>query len=375
MTNVVISTIGTSLLTQQIDRSHPDEKTWYSRLRDTANLRLENTPEDVLDIITQLTARGKAKLQNLNVSGIRQASAELNGIYGLYANNLDNGRQDMHWLIATDTAQGLETAEIVKEFLMAKGISSEVYAPPGLSTASTEAFSDGIDDLLTKLEEITNVNGKVIFNLVGGFKSIQGYLNTIGMFYADEIIYIFEGEKSELIKIPRLPIKVDLETIEPYKVQFALMANGGEINRGQVPNISETLIYGVDDEVTLTNWGKLTWNKIKGEILSGELLQFPYIKYRDSFIKDYGSISNPSEKVKVQEVLAKVSYLMQKTNGDRSVLRREGGIQYETYKNTAIDHFRVNLAMRISCTPEPDKSLSMRFYGTHDHVEGGEKIK
>jgi hypothetical protein len=31
-------------------------------------------------------------------------------------------------------------------------------------------------------------------------------MNTLGMFYADEVIYIFEAKTADLIRIPRLPI-------------------------------------------------------------------------------------------------------------------------------------------------------------------------
>jgi hypothetical protein len=38
----------------------------------------------------------------------------------------------------------------------------------------------------------------IVFNLTGGFKSIQGWMQTLGMFYADEIVYIFETGKELL---------------------------------------------------------------------------------------------------------------------------------------------------------------------------------
>jgi putative CRISPR-associated protein (TIGR02619 family) len=207
MRRVVISTVGTSLLTNQINRSNLEEKDWYSQLRDTANSTLEKTPKNVLKIIETLKVRAIKKLEQSSTAQIRSASAELNGIYGLYQEQLELSRQDMHWLVATDTAQGKETAEIVESFLQTRGITVQIYTPKGLSTTTTRCFSDGIDELLTQLDPMTSGYERVCFNLVGGFKSLQAYLNTIGMFYADEIIYIFEGFNSEVITIPRLPIK------------------------------------------------------------------------------------------------------------------------------------------------------------------------
>ncbi|MBR8832952.1 MAG: putative CRISPR-associated protein [Stigonema ocellatum SAG 48.90 = DSM 106950] len=374
MRRVIISTIGTSLLTNQINRSSPDEKDWYNQLRDTANLTFKETPKEVQVIIETLKNRATQKLAQISVAQIRSASAELNGVYGLYREELEQGRQDMHWLIATDTAQGRESAKIVEEFLRLKGLNAESYTPKGLSTATTRSFADGIDDLLIQLDKWTEGSENVCFNLVGGFKSLQAYLNTIGMFYANEIIYIFEGAKSEVITIPRLPIKIDESAIEPYKLQLALMAAGSEVNRYEIVGIQEALIFAAEDEVTLSNWGRLIWDKSKNKILSGDLLPFARIKYQDSFMKDYKGTKVEAERVKLQETLAKIAYLLDKSSGDRSALRGDGGVQLETYKNTNIDHFRVTLSLRVSCQILEGNNLLLRYYGTHEHVERSERV-
>jgi putative CRISPR-associated protein (TIGR02619 family) len=374
MTKVVISSIGTSLLTQQINRDNMDEKDWYKLLRDTANLTRQNTPKNVINIVNILEERAIDKLTSSNIKNIRRASAELNGIYGLYQEDLTQAKTDFHWLICTDTLQGETTGKIVKIFLQKQSINVECYKPQYLSTADTESFTQGIDDLLTKLEEMTQGYDHVCFNLVGGFKSLQGYLNTIGMFYADEIIYIFEGENSDLITIPRLPIKVDSSIIEPYKVQFVIMSLGYQLPLNQLTNIPESLLTIVEGEATLSNWGKLTWNKCKKEFLNANLLTFPYLHYEKSFLTDYQNQKNPQERIKLQETLAKVSYLLSKNQGDRSLLRDDPGLLYETYRNTNIDHFRVNLALRISCQLLPNNDLSLHYYGTHNHVERSEGI-
>jgi hypothetical protein len=169
--------------------------------------------------------------------------------------------------------------------------------------------------------------------------------------------------------------KIDESVIEPYKVQFALMAAGAEVSRSQLPGIQEALIFRVDEEVTLSNWGKLIWNQSKSKILSGELLMFPRIQYQQSFIRDYEGIRNEGERVKLQETLAKVAYLLEKSRGDRSALTGDGGVQLETYKNTAIEHFRVTLSLRVSYQAVDGGNLSLRYYGTHDHVERSEGLR
>ncbi len=379
MRRVIISTIGTSLLTNQINRADTDETTWYSQLRDTANLSkklLEQNYPEVLTIIQTLESRALDSLSHSEVGKIRTSSAELNGIYGLCQEQLSVGIQDIHWLIGTDTAQGQAAAAIVEKFLLIQSLKNiNTYIVPGLTMASTSSFSDGIDNLITWMQTYIPAykesTYKIYFNLVGGFKGLQGYLNTIGMFYADEIIYIFEGKQSELITIPRLPVTVDLKVIEPFKVQMALMDAKAELSVNDVKGITETLIYICENEVTLSNWGKLIWGECKQDFLAQELLQFPRLKYQDSFKEDYKAISQKHERVKLQETLAKVSSLLIKSNGMTNSLQ-DGGLQYTRYKNSAkIDHFRVNQSQRISCEPLGGE-LVLRYYGSHAHVEGKE---
>jgi putative CRISPR-associated protein (TIGR02619 family) len=377
MRRVVISTIGTSLLTNQIKRAEESEKDWYNHLRDAANLTLENTSKEVKSIIDTLKNRAIAKLEKISIPQIRLSSAELNGIYGLYKEKIQDGKQDIHWLISTDTAQGKATAEIVKEFLRKQGLfNTEIYTPPGLSTATTQEFSEGIDNLIVWLrQEISPLKDsyKICFNLVGSFKSLQGYMNTIGMFYSDEIIYIFEGKESHLITIPRLPIKVDESQIEKYAVQFALMAEGAGLSLSEVAGIPESLIGDCDDKKVLSTWGNLIWDECKNNLLSKDLLDFPRLEYADTFRADYNRIRDPKQKATLQQDLSKVSALLIASNGDTSVLFQP--VNYTRYQNSHnIDHFRVNLSLRISCKVIEGGILSLRYYGTHDHVQRSERL-
>lgn len=85
MRRAIFSTIGTSLLTNQINRA--EKKNWYSQLRDTANLSKESIQQhhpEVLAIIQVLTDRALSSLSHNQISKLRASSAELNGIYGLY---------------------------------------------------------------------------------------------------------------------------------------------------------------------------------------------------------------------------------------------------------------------------------------------------
>ena len=103
---LVISTVGTSLLTNQINSNSKSQSDWYSCLQDNANLTEEEIEKgsDIDKIIQSLKQRAEEKLKEANTIEIREASAELNGIYGLYKDQLDLGAQDLHFLVTTDTA-------------------------------------------------------------------------------------------------------------------------------------------------------------------------------------------------------------------------------------------------------------------------------
>ncbi|MBD2356164.1 CRISPR-associated protein [Tolypothrix sp. FACHB-123] len=370
MGRLVISTVGTSLLTNQIDRAYEDN--YYDRLRDTANcssVEIEKYHEDVTDIIKILKERAEEKLGS-NIDEIRDASAELNGIYGLYENKIHQSEQDIHWLIASDTAQDQVSAELLQSFLSQKGLNISIYTPKDFTLGSNEAFTQGIDELLNWFEDIIpgykDSGYEIQFNLVGGFKAIQGFVNTIGMFYADKIIYIFEGRNSEIITIPRLPIKIDTEVIKP--VAFALMSQGAWIDLKQLTGVPETLLYIVGDKAILSNWGRLIWNRSKNNFLNGDLLVLPHIKYEPAFTRDYESRKDRSERIKLQETLAKVSHLLIKSNGDTAPLKGDGGVLYEVYQNKgSIAHFRVTQGIRVSCTAASGV-LNLRRYGKEPEV-------
>ncbi|MEH2235825.1 putative CRISPR-associated protein [Nostoc sp.] len=376
MPRLVISTVGTSILTNQI-RQRIDPKNWIESLEITANCTHEQINSDyseVTSIVTELKNRAEKKLNDSNTLEIREASAELNGIYGLYNEQLNQGSNDMHWLITTDTAQGLIAAAIVRDFLQSKGLIVDIFSPKELSTESTEKFTNGIDELLKWMDEIIpgyrESDYRICFNLVGGFKALQGYVNTIAMFYqAHEMIYIFENS-SEVIKIPRLPIRIDESVVKP--VLFSLMASqvGIWIKLSELQDVPETLLFIDGEEATLSHWGRLIWNNCKRNLLPGELLLFPYLVYEKSFHNDYTKNNvNEQRKIDLQETLAEVSASIIKFNGDTTRFdRRLNFTRYEGGKSNHIDHFYVkNTGWRVSCIAK-DNKLHLRHYGEHDYV-------
>jgi putative CRISPR-associated protein (TIGR02619 family) len=378
MPKLVISTVGTSLLTNQIDTEF--EQSWLARLQDTVNCSQEEIyqyHEDVFSIIGDLNVRCKTKLDSGDIDEIRDTGAELNGLYGLYHNKLEIGIADAHLLISTDTAQAIISAEILESFLKNQGINNiSTYISPGLSTTSTIAFSQGMAKLIPEIQTTVLSYRKdkyqIYFNLVGGFKALQGYFNTIGMFYADEIIYVFEGSR-EVIQIPKLPVIVDKSRVKPYEVQLAMMS-AGEINLSweEAKKIPPEWVLLVDREMTLSPWGQLVWNQCKEDFLTqAKPLKFPNIEYEQSFIDDYRNDHNQraEEKIKLHETLARASCLLMNHTDGITALKQDGRIHLRRYegKHKELDHFDLPKGRRVSCLAK-NGILYLRHYGEHDYV-------
>ena len=373
----VLSTIGTSSLTNQINNDDPNE--WRRLLRDSANHKTEELDSEVKTIIDTLAERALDKLLQDDTQLNRRISAELNGIYGIYNGRLPKNSPDQHYLICTDTAQGQKTGELIRDFLVDQGFNVSIYTPEGLSTKDTAAFTTGIKELIRWLEENVpwrrDSGYRVIFNLVGGFKSLQGYMNTFGAFYADEVIYIFEAETADLITIPRLPIQIDTTVIQQHQTEFALMAAGKLYPRRELRDIPETLLEFLeegDDETDtgLSAWGTLIWNRAKTDLLAEGLLPFPRLEYTGPFQRDFNDEHDPKARLKLQETLAKVAYTLERDGGHTSGLTG-GSLNYERLLGAAgqagIHTFRVTQAIRVSCTVA-EGGLTLRRYGGHDYV-------
>ena len=366
----VLSTVGISLLLKMCEGQE-----WRSRLNRISNEK-DLTGKDRA-FVDELTQKALNMLRQSDVDQRRKLSAELNGLYALYNDNLSQARNDFHWLISTDTYVGRKAAEILKAFLSEQGVSTvQHYAPDKLSTASPDSFSKGMQHLLKWCEDtIPGYKEKgyyVVFNLTGGFKSLQGHLNIIGMFYADSLVYIFEGSSS-LLRIPRLPIQIDPRPIRAYATQFAMMAAGHILSYEQVAALPGGLLErDQHGNTSISEWGLLVWNRLKSELLGESLLPFPRLVYLPSFIRDFER-AQTQDRIRLQETLAEIATILEENEGNAAKLKQHGGLQYDNYVNKRdeegrpIGHFRVSRGLRVSCVYKGGK-LYLRQFGKEPEV-------
>ncbi len=253
-------------------------------------------------------------------------SAELKSLVKLYdgiVNSPGGQMPDQHILLCTDTWLGEFAAQCVCSWLKLQGMNARVERFPDLQTAELDAFQIALTDLVTWCSENIPNNHqagyRVIFNLTAGFKSIQGFLQTLAMFYADESIYVFESPDAPLLRIPRLPVKMQPdETIKTNFKAFRRLANSLDVTPGEVGDIEETLLMHLGNDVTLSTWGKLIWDQTRHHLYEQEILQTPStkVKFGVNFLKSVSDL----EPQRVAQINEKVDALSAYLEGKRANL-------------------------------------------------------
>ena len=365
---LIISTCGTSILSN-INRSlgalSNDAFNASTNCPDQASIQPEHQPAArlLLDTATQ-------RFREATLAQAKVLSAELNAVSRI------NGALDpqaLHYLVVTDTHFGRSAAGIAGSFLRAQGAQAEVVAIPGLSTKSVQEFEAGAKALLARIDEIAEGFGEshhIVFNLTGGFKSLLGFMTVLGNFYADEVVYIFEGG-DELLRIPRLPVRLDDTLVRRHTAAFLQMAHNRFLPGEQVADIPNSLLESADEKhFGLSVWGEMLWNRQRNRVLADQLTNLPYLTYEPSFTKDFQKL-DPLKRIQLQEVLAKASSLLSDSGGNRATLTgdRAGSIKYEQFSGSkkAYGHFRFADGFRVSCIATGTE-LRLRHAGNHDYV-------
>jgi putative CRISPR-associated protein (TIGR02619 family) len=259
---LIVSTCGISVLTNT-DEERPSKSTTYSNA-----CNKEDVPPVDRQTIQALIDAAGARLANADEQVATRTSSEIGGLLA-YLRQQGQPSHIHHLLIHTDTWVGTEAAELVRQWITARGLGTvEVLHQKDLQTRALNLFQGALADLTVALDE--RIEGyrqqhyRVVFNLTAGFKSINGYLQAIGMFYDAEVFYLFEKTNEPMI-IPRLPVRLDaVNTIKEHLLPLRRLALGLLVDDPQqLAAIPETFLLRVDgvDGVVLSAWGELQWKQ------------------------------------------------------------------------------------------------------------------
>ncbi|NJK39900.1 MAG: putative CRISPR-associated protein [Oscillatoriales cyanobacterium RM2_1_1] len=307
----VLSPCGTSLLT---NGANDEQRKLVVKYANTKSLEeISEKDRKTLQDRTEIVGSNLEKADN---SSAARMSAELNGIIKLCEGSF-NHRQDYHLLLCTDTWLGETTANLVESWLKKQQLSVEVKRQSDLRTEDINSFQLALSDLVQWCEQIIpgyRRNGyHVVFNLTGGFKSVQGFLQTLATFYADETIYIFETA-TDLLRIPRLPVEMAAEsTVEKNLETFRRLSLYLSISN--IADVPETLLIKVDEKVGFSPWGELVWAESKKKVYCKQLYSPPTdkLKYGSSFEKSIKGLP-PDRLVQVNEKIDQLTKYLETNN-------------------------------------------------------------
>lgn len=313
----ILSSCGLSILTNYLKKFNifPGEVYKYS------NLKKEEIDKEFLEKVEGAIGELKKEMVNYSNEELKRLSAELNALISFYKGRFDE--RDVHFLFVTDTYLGELVAELLVNFFESKGINAQKFKAKDLKTSSVEEFevalSDIVKELSVWLEEYQSKGYEVIFNLTGGYKSVNSFLQTMATLWADRSIYIFEGS-NELLEIPKLPLKIDRAIFAKYFNVFRKLEKGLKVTEEEVKGIPSAVVIKIDNDYSLSSWGEIIWQKYKLEVMKSDIF-VPLsgkITYSEEFKKDFEDL-NPSEKSQLNRSIEKLENLAERGENLKSL--------------------------------------------------------
>lgn len=273
MTNLIISTCGTSIFSGDAPADI------RKLLIDHANARVENEIEAgaLLHIQQHVQQRKQELLVTTDFHDFSARSAEIAALVAYYGGQFSS--RDHHILLTTDTWLCEQSAHIIEVFLQAKEQSTEIKRLTDLRTDDLGAYRLALSSLVDWLYQIIpdykKANYRIVFNLTGGFKAVQGFMQTLGSLLADECVYVFERSE-QLIRLPRLPVKLQAESyVRDNLRQFRRMSLGLTVPAHQIADIPELFLFVDAEQAVLSEWGEVVWRELRDALYSEALLSSP----------------------------------------------------------------------------------------------------
>ena len=338
MPNCILTPCGTSLLTNHADG---DERKRVSAHANKA-APAADFPQEDCERLQGLIDRVETAMAQADQATAKRKSAEINGLCAYYGDRLAGHSRDFHQLLCTDTWLGETTARLVEKWLRQNGFTTvDVHRQKDLQTRELDCFQSALSEIVRWCSETLvpyRERGYYIaFNLTGGFKSVQGFLQTLAQFYADESFYIFESS-TDLLRIPRLPIRMDAcQVVQENLAPFRRMALGLiQLEDKALTAIPETLYWRFGGQAALTPWGEMVWATHRRELYEQALWPSPSPRliYGCRFEKSIAGLA-PDRLFHINEKIDLLARFLEKGENNLAKLdfkplaRRHGDCTYE----------------------------------------------
>lgn len=290
MPTITFMTCGTSLITNGVDQTL---RSFINRNANTTDKVFAAINAGDAAMLSQHLDKRRKEVISADTATVRRMSAELNGFLAWQADNptAKDDAQQQCYLIATDTELGQATATMIQDWLNHQGYQTQILTASGLNTANLESFRCALSELTRHLVDIIEgykASGYYVnFNLTGGFKGINGFLQALATVFADQSYYLFEGSEA-LLYIPKLPYQLNADDIIKNNLTaMRRLANPNLDHLGvEVAEIPEIWRFGNGAEAMLSEWGELIWADAKPKLYQARVWDSPSPKIiiTDEFI-------------------------------------------------------------------------------------------
>lgn len=205
-------------------------------------LKDEGIEKDVLDVIEQAPLseweKHKVEIEDIK-SGVKKwlnrpdrSCAEISSLEKI-AEKVDE--IEVHFL-TTDTIASKLAAQILCNHFSVNNLitcqEGKIQEVNGLQVKNRDDFEkNGLPHLLEKIQKITEGYGKenCALNITGGYKATIPFLTIVAQTQGIPIYYSFEDSertKYQLLKMPRLPISINWQTLFEFSKNFEEIDNG-----------------------------------------------------------------------------------------------------------------------------------------------------
>lgn len=305
MPNLIVSTCGTSIFSGNADADIRTVLVQFANAKTVADI----SPDVLPRLQAHIQQRSAELMQVTSLHTLTERSAELACLVAFYGNALRG--KDHHILLATDTWLSEQAAQTLACILQHYGHSTEVKRCTDLRTDDLGAYRAALSELVRwayqDLKGYRAGGHRIIFNLTGGFKAVQGFMQTLGALLADECVYSFE-RSAELIRIPRLPVEMRPESyVIDNLTAFRRMSLGLNVMQSQALSVPELLLLTVDDQVALSEWGELVWGGVRESIYGAMLRPSPSPKLQ--FGSGFAESAEGLDERRIRQISIKVDDL------------------------------------------------------------------
>ena len=205
-------------------------------------------------------------------AGLQQTSPEIKSLA-----KIGVGENDEVVLYASETAEGVFTARVVRRFIEETWLSTAtIVVIAGLQVREAGRFrSLGVQRYVQHVVRLINkgenqYGREIILNTTAGFKSLVPYTTLIGLLFRIPVEYIFENS-SELLSLPPLPVNFDQEffrKVEPIlkRIELNTSLPQEEVLKSILPEDRDALLpllEQVDGEYTLSALGVIVYERYK----------------------------------------------------------------------------------------------------------------